>query len=53
MLFEFVRVGPQTRVAAIHGASGTEVIVIVPTSASRAQMQQLALAKLRKKMSTQ
>ncbi|WP_407648148.1 DUF6898 family protein [Devosia rhodophyticola] len=51
VLFEFVRIGAQMRVAAIHEATGTEVIVIAPASATQAQMQQLALAKLRKKMS--
>jgi hypothetical protein len=50
VLFEFVQVGPQMRVAAIHVPSGTEVVVITPVSASRTQMQQVALAKLRKKL---
>lgn len=49
--FEFVQVGQQMRVAAIDAASGTEVIVITPASASKLQMQQVALAKLRKKLS--
>lgn len=48
--FEFVQVGQQMRVAAIDAASGTEVIVITPVSASKHQMQQVALAKLRKKL---
>lgn len=50
VLFEFVQLGQQMRVAAIHADTGTEVVVITPRSASRAQMQQLALAKLRKKL---
>lgn len=50
VLFEFVQVGPQMRVAAIHVPSGTEVVVITPVSATRTQMQQVALAKLRKKL---
>jgi len=50
VLFEFVQVGQQMRVAAIHVSSGTEVVVITPASASRTHMQQLALAKLRKKL---
>ena len=49
--FEFVQVGQQMRVAAIDAATGTEVIVITPVSASKLQMQQVALAKLRKKLS--
>jgi hypothetical protein len=50
ILFEFVQVGQQMRVAAIHVPSGTEVIVITPAIASRIQMQQVAMAKLRKKL---
>lgn len=49
--FEFVQVGQQMRVAAIDATSGIEVIVITPVSASKLQMQQLALAKLRKRLS--
>ena len=48
--FEFVQVGQQMRVAAVDAATGTEVIVITPVSASKHQMQQVALAKLRKKL---
>jgi hypothetical protein len=48
--FEFVQVGQQMRVAAIDATTGTEVIVITPVSASKLQMQQVALAKLRKKL---
>ena len=48
--FEFVQVGQQMRVAAIDAATGTEVIVIVPASAAKGHMQQMALAKLRKKL---
>jgi hypothetical protein len=50
ILFEFVQLGNQMRVAAIDSASGTEIVVIAPISATRTQMQQLALAKLRKKL---
>lgn len=52
VLFEFTQAGRQTRVAAIHAASGTEVIVITPSNASRLQMQRLALAKLQRRMQT-
>jgi hypothetical protein len=51
VLFEFVQIGHQMRVAAIEPVSGTEVVVITPASATKIQMQQLALAKLRKKLS--
>ena len=50
--FEFSQVGRQMRVAAIDVDTGVEVIVITPVSATRAQMQQLALAKLLKRLGT-
>lgn len=50
ILFEFVQIGQQMRVAAIHVPTGTEVIVITPVVATRTQMQHMALAKLRKKL---
>lgn len=48
--FEFVQVGQQMRVAAVDAATGTEVIVITPITATKLQMQRVALAKLRKKL---
>tara|TARA_R110002124_G_scaffold10096_21_gene51008 strand:+ start:8982 stop:9191 length:210 start_codon:yes stop_codon:yes gene_type:complete len=48
--FEFSQVGRQMRVAAIDADTGVEVIVITPLSATKLQMQQLALGKLRKKL---
>ncbi|HEY8577406.1 MAG TPA: serine hydroxymethyltransferase [Devosia sp.] len=48
--FEFVQVGQQMRVAAIDAFTGVEVIVVTPLSASRQHMQQLALAKLRRRL---
>lgn len=50
VFFEFTQVGPQTRVAAIDAASAIEVVVITPTNATRQQMQQLALAKLKRRL---
>lgn len=50
VLFEFVQVGRQMRVAAIDTQSGIEIVVICPATATKAQMQQLALAKLQKKL---
>ena len=49
-LFEFTRIGAQVRVAALDPATGVEVVVIAPAAASQAQMQTLALAKLRKRL---
>jgi hypothetical protein len=53
VLFEFTQVGQQMRVAAIDEASGTEVVVIAPLSATPFQMQSLALGKLRRKLGTE
>ncbi|WIY53993.1 serine hydroxymethyltransferase [Devosia sp. YIM 151766] len=50
VLFEFVQIGQQMRVAAIDEATGTEVIVIAPVNAARSHMQRLALAKLQRKL---
>lgn len=48
--FEFTQVGQQMRVAAIDAATGIEVIVITPASASQLHMQRVALAKLEKRL---
>ena len=50
VLFEFTAVGTVTKVAAIDAATGIEVSVMGPTHASRADLQKLALAKLRKRL---
>ncbi len=50
VLFEFTEIGGQVRIAAIDERSGIEIVVISPSGATRQQMQQLALAKLRKRM---
>jgi len=50
VLFEFKQLGGQMRVAAIHAATGTEVVVIAPLSATPLQMQNLALGKLKRRM---
>jgi len=51
--FEFRQVGGQMRVAAIDAKTGTEVVVIAPLSATQNQMQTLALAKLKRRLSSQ
>lgn len=48
--FEFTQLGGQMRVAAIDAKTGTEVIVIAPLAATQIQMQNLALAKLKRRM---
>ena len=50
VLFEFTQVGQQMRVVAIDEATGTEVVLIAPLTATQPQMQQLALAKLRRRL---
>jgi len=50
VLFEFVQIGQQMRVAAIDEATGTEVVVITPLNATKLQMQRVALAKLKRKL---
>jgi hypothetical protein len=50
VFFEFTQLGQQMRVAAIDAATSTEVVIIAPIAASRIQMQNIALAKLRRKM---
>ena len=52
VLFEFMQVGQQMRVAAIDEATGIEVVVVAPLTASRLQMQRVAMAKLRKRLGT-
>lgn len=50
VLFEFRHAGASVRVAAIHATTGIEVVAIAPASATPAQMQALALAKLRRRL---
>ncbi len=47
---EFTQIGNQMRIAAIDAKTGIEVIAIAPASATQAQMQKLALDKLRRRM---
>ncbi|MEO6013377.1 MAG: serine hydroxymethyltransferase [Devosia sp.] len=53
VFFEFTQLGPQMRVAAIDGATGIEVVVIAPLSATQSYMQTLALAKLKRRLESQ
>ena len=47
VLFEFTVVGAAVRVAAIDAATGVEVTVLGPAGAAQADLQRLALNKLR------
>ena len=46
VLFEFTAVGHAVKVVAIHAASGVEVSVMGPASATRSDLERLALQKL-------
>lgn len=48
--FEFTQVGQVVRVAAIDAATGLEISVMGPASASQSDLQKLALAKLRARL---
>lgn len=50
VLFEFTQLGQQMRVAAIDAATSIEVVIIAPVTATRLQMQNVALAKLRRRL---
>ena len=45
--FEITIIGASAKVTAVDARTGVEVSVIAPAGASRADMQQLALAKLK------
>jgi hypothetical protein len=53
VLFEFVQIGQQMRVAAIDADSGVEVVILAPLQATRTQMEQVAHAKLRARLAQQ
>ncbi len=50
VLFEFKQLGAQMRVAAIDPATSIEVVIIAPLTATQVQMQNLALAKLKRRL---
>ena len=50
VLFEFTAVGAVMKVAAIDAETGIEVMVMGPSHASRADLQKLAMAKLKKRL---
>lgn len=53
VFFEFTQIGGQMRVAAIDASTGIEVIVIAPVSATQIQMQNVALAKLKRRLAAE
>jgi hypothetical protein len=48
VIFEITRVGDAQRVAAVHVASGIEVVIQAPASAALVDVRALALRKLRR-----
>ena len=48
--FEFIAIGPQVKVTAVDAATGIEVVVFGPVSAATADLERLALAKLRARL---
>ena len=48
--FEFIAIGNAVKVTAIDSLTGIEVSAMGPVSASQADLQQLALQKLRKRL---
>jgi hypothetical protein len=48
--FEFTSMGSSVRVAAIDAATGIETVVVGPASASAADLERLALAKLKARL---
>ena len=48
--FEFTAIGHSLKVVAIHGTSGLEVSAVAPASAGRADLQRLALQKLKARL---
>jgi hypothetical protein len=45
--FEYRTVGTVVRVAAVHAATGTEIVVMGPAQAAASDLERLALRKLR------
>ena len=48
--FEFIAIGAVVKVSAIDAATGTEVSVMGPASAAQADLEKLALAKLKARL---
>jgi hypothetical protein len=50
VLFEFTVIGSAVRVAALDAATGIEVTVVGPAGAARADLERLAIGKLRARL---
>lgn len=47
VIFEFTRIGEQMKVCAVDSATGAEAVVFGPAAAAQADLERLALNKLR------
>lgn len=52
VIVEMRPIGTVVRVAAVDVATGTEVVIMGPASASPQTLEQVAIAKLRRKLAT-
>lgn len=50
VLFEFTTIGASTRCAAIDAATGLEVVIVGPASASDEHLKRIALQKLKARL---
>ncbi len=50
VLFELTQIGTAVKVVAIDAQSGLEVTVVAPANAARADLQRLALGKLKARL---
>ena len=50
VFFEFIVIGSVVKVVAIDAATGTEVSVMGPVSAAQADLEQLAVGKLKARL---
>ncbi len=51
--FEFIAIGHQVKVTAVDAATGVEVAVVGPARAATADLERLALSKLRARLKSQ
>jgi len=50
VFFEFIAIGTTVKVVAIDAATGTEVTVVGPAGAAQADLERLALGKLKARL---
>jgi hypothetical protein len=50
VFFEFIAIGTTVKVVAIDAATGTEVSIMGPVGAAQADLEQLALSKLKARL---